>query len=350
MAQGVTYFCGVAAAIYITTSLVVAAVRWFHMCQPYDEHPEYYYPGRPYVIGVFLSSLFLIPYVIQPGSTDAWYLCRIFFLPITIFHFTILLLAYFGIVMQWRRWRVPSMIAGLPVILALLTAFVVAVWPGETVGTAISRQAVDIIFLLLGFLITLVCIYALVILIRWARNFGNEDSYSNPADFPVVTARRWILMVVTNVVLAWIAALTGHPVVMAVLQLLYAVSSVVFIITALPANRSHLPEVPQESKAVRAHDELLMAIITVIEEQNAYLNPHLTLQDVADRCGYSRSYVSGVIKSDLGGFFSYINKLRLEHVAAYLQEHPDATVSEAATESGFSSRQAYYKVKARFNN
>ena len=95
MAQGVTYLCGVAAAIYITTCLVVAAVRWFHMCHPYDEHPAYYYPGRPYVIGVYLSSLFLIPYVVQPGSTDAWYLCRIFFLPVAIFHFTILLLAYF---------------------------------------------------------------------------------------------------------------------------------------------------------------------------------------------------------------------------------------------------------------
>lgn len=349
MAQGVTYLCGVAAAIYITTCLVVAAVRWFHMCHPYDEHPAYYYPGRPYVIGVYLSSLFLIPYVVQPGSTDAWYLCRIFFLPVAIFHFTILLLAYFGGVMQWRRWRIPALIAGLPVALALLTTFVVAIWPGDVIGVAISRQAVDSIFYLLGFLITLVCVYALRLLIRWARNFGDEDSYSNPADFPVVSARRWILMAVINVVFAWIAALSGHPVVMAVLQLLYAVSSVVFIITALPPNRSHLPEAPQESKAMRTHDEMLMAIVTVVEEQYAYLDPHLTLQDVADRCGYSRSYVSGAVKNDLGGFFTYINKLRLGHVEAYLQEHPDATVSEAATESGFSSRQAYYKVKARLH-
>ena len=85
----------------------------------------------------------------------------------------------------------------------------------------------------------------------------------------------------------------------------------------------------------------------VVEEQEAYLEPHLTIQDVADRCGYSRSSVAGAIKSEYGGFFDYINGLRIKSMAAYQNQHPEATVQEAAEVCGFASRQAYYMVKAR---
>lgn len=59
--------------------------------------------------------------------------------------------------------------------------------------------------------------------------------------------------------------------------------------------------------------EILDAIRTVVEEQELFLDPHLTLQDVADRCGYNRTYVSGLVKE----------------------------------ESGFGSRQSYYAIKNR---
>ena len=42
-----------------------------------------------------------------------------------------------------------------------------------------------------------------------------------------------------------------------------------------------------------------------------------------------------------------MNRVRLEHVDRYLQEHPTATVLEAAEESGFISRKAYYSAKAK---
>ena len=77
------------------------------------------------------------------------------------------------------------------------------------------------------------------------------------------------------------------------------------------------------------------------------LHPHLTLQDVADRSGYNRSYISGIIKAEWGGFFTYVNRLRLAHVDSWLQEHPAGTIQEAVEASGFSSRQTYYAVKSR---
>ena len=57
--------------------------------------------------------------------------------------------------------------------------------------------------------------------------------------------------------------------------------------------------------------------------------------------------MSGLIKSELGGFFTYVNRLRLQHVDDYMAEHKNATVEEAAEESGFASRKAYYAAKAK---
>ena len=37
MVASPTYLYGLAAAVYVTTCLVVAAVRWFHMCRPLSE-------------------------------------------------------------------------------------------------------------------------------------------------------------------------------------------------------------------------------------------------------------------------------------------------------------------------
>lgn len=50
-------------------------------------------------------------------------------------------------------------------------------------------------------------------------------------------------------------------------------------------------------------------------------------------------------RQELGGFFSYVNGLRVQHVETYLKENPSATLQEAVLESGFNSRQAYYSVK-----
>ncbi|MBQ4389851.1 MAG: hypothetical protein II824_07765 [Bacteroidales bacterium] len=48
-----------------------------------------------------------------------------------------------------------------------------------------------------------------------------------------------------------------------------------------------------------------------------------------------------------GRLFNYVNRMRLQHVEAYLQTHPGAPLQEAILESGFNSCQAYYAVKAR---
>ena len=349
MTPGLSYWCGISAAVFVAIGLAMAAVRWFHMCRPYDGNPRYYYPGRPFVAGVLLSSLALLPYVAAPELPDAWFLARLYFFPVTLYHFTILLYAYFGSIMNWKLWRVPMTIIGLPVVVSLAATVVLALVPGDQI-TVISVWVMYV----LGTMITGVCIGAMVLVLQWAKRF-DEDDFSNPADFPVVFARKWMLLIMVNTALCWAGVLANSPAFLAVLMLLFAISLVLFIITALHPHRNGPVEEELEEAPSPAHEtvrkpstaKVLSAIETVVVKQEAFLDPHLTIQDVADRSGYSRSYIASLFKSEFGGFFTYVNRLRLAHVEEYQRTHPASQLQEALEASGFNSRQTYYTVKSR---
>lgn len=348
MVSSVPYFCGISATVFVAVSLAMAAIRWFHLCRPYDRNPRYYYPGRPFVVSVMLGALALIPYICAPESEDAWFLARVFFFPVTLYDFTILLYAYFGSVMQWKKWRWPMIVIGFPVLVALVASFVLALVPGEQTSAPFVWGLYA-----LGLMITVVCFAAMRIVLRWAKQF-DEDDYSNPADFPVIFARRWVVMIVVNTALCWTVAITASRMLLAFQMLLFSVSLVLFILTALHPRRNRPVGEEEEAEAVPAKPvkkaasaKILAVIDTVVVKQEAYLDPHLTIQDVADRSGYSRSHIAGLFKQEFGGFFTYVNRLRLQHVESYLQEYPAASLQEALEASGFNSRQAYYAVKAR---
>ena len=357
MTSSFSYFCGLAAAVYVTTCLMGAAVRWFHMCRPYNRNPRYYYPGRPFLTATWLSSLMLLPYVLCPDSPDAWFLVRFFFLPVVLYHFALLLFSYFGTVMEWKKWQGPVMIMGLPVVLGLVAAVVLSIWPGEQLDGMLLPS---VVLYVLGALITFFCLFSMGVVWIWARRFDPDD-FSNPSDFPVTQARRWLLIIVVNMVLCWTGVMLNNPAVLAVIQVLIAVSCVVFVISALHPNRNRPLEGPApETKSVnpspaethrplpkRKQAEILSAIRAVVEDQQAFLDPHLTLQDVASRCGYSRTYISALVKEQLGGFVNYVNRFRLVYVDNYLKSNPDATLGEAIDAAGFGSRPTYYHMKER---
>ena len=349
-----TYRLGLSAATYMTTCLVVAAIRWFHMCRPYNLNPSYYYPGRPAVTACWLSSLTLLPYILNPESADAWYLAKLYFLPVTLFHFVLIIFSYFGSVMQWKKWQGPTIVVGVPVVLALLVAVVLAIWPGEQLAWA---SALRMVLYVLGALLTIVCFISITVVFIWARRFDKDD-FSNPADFPVTQARRWLFLVLGNSAFCWTGVLTDTPEVMAVIQLLISVSSVVFLLTVLHPNRRRPFEDPSDAAETstqlynqhiskKKQAEMLAAVRNVVEQQEAFLDPHLTLQDVADRCGYNRTYISGLIKNELGGFSTYVNRRRLAYLDEYLQENPGATLSEAIYAAGFFSHATYYALRKR---
>ena len=96
------------------------------------------------------------------------YVYRLYFFSVTLYSFTILLYAYFGGVMEWRKWQAPMLIIGFPVVVFLLVAMVLAFVPGDQVAV-ISPW----IMYILGLMITGVYFAAMWLVLRWARQFRN---------------------------------------------------------------------------------------------------------------------------------------------------------------------------------
>ena len=352
------YLYGLATTLFVAVCIVIATVRWFHMCHPYDRHPDYYYPGRRAMTLIYLMPLVLVPCIILPSYEGAWLLAKAYFLPGSIYLLSIMLFSYFATVKHWRKWRRPTVIIGIIALLALCTGPAIALLGGDHVY---NYKIGHLIIYGLGLLMTGFCIFAVSVVLRWVALLDPAE-YSNPLDFPVTFARRMVALLMTVVVLLWVAAIANNRVVMAVLEILMAGFSVVLLVSALHPHRHQEPaEEEQEEEALadgapqvysynlspaktRAIDA---AIRKVVEEQEAFLEPHLTVQDVATRCGYNRTYVAGVFKTRLGGFFNYVNTLRLNYADAYRTEHPAASLTEIVDASGFSSRSSYYAVKAK---
>lgn len=63
--------CADACLVLIVTGIICAALRWFHMCRPYNMEEDYFYPARKEVALTYLIlSLIQIPYFLAP-SDDA---------------------------------------------------------------------------------------------------------------------------------------------------------------------------------------------------------------------------------------------------------------------------------------
>ena len=329
-----------AAVTCLVTTLVVAAVRWFHMCSPYNRKPSYYYPGRPAMTLCMLSTVIVLPYALFPGSEWTWMLARAYFFPEEIYLCTVLLFNYFGNVREWKKWKKPTVVMAVPAAVAMLGV------------PMVSGSAAAWLLYLAGALETVFCVIALILVARWAQwaRSAAEDEFSNPKDFPTQFAREMISMLALVLVAVWVTALTGSRTVMAVLNLLLSIFSVTLLIQALHPNRHRemVEEEPESEPVVPARTrEMVRAIRRVLEDEHAYLDPHLTLQDIADRVGSNRSYIARIFASEFGGFFNYVNSLRLDYADAYRQSHPKAKIGEIIAESGFGSRSTYYSAQAK---
>lgn len=199
-------------------------------------------------------------------------------------------------------------------------------------------------------LMTGFCILAMYVVLRRARKM-DVDNDSNQEDFPVSSARKMVGLMAITMLLLWITALSDSRAMMAALNMVLSLMSVLLLLSALHPYWHRVPKKPGHTPVRTLSDAktqtLAAAIRRVVEEEEAFLDSHLTMQDVATRVGTSRTYIASVFKTEFGGFLPYVNTLRLQYSEKYRQDHPKASIAEIASESGFGSRQTYYTVKAK---
>jgi len=89
-------------------------------------------------------------------------------------------------------------------------------------------------------------------------------------------------------------------------------------------------------------EKLLSAFQRLMLEYKVFLQPRLTLAEVAEMLGSNTSYVSRLVNNayDLG-FPEFINTLRIDYAEQYILDHREARQEEIAAQSGFLSASSF---------
>ena len=349
----------VSLAVYVAVCVVVGVVRWGHKCAPYDKHLDYYYPGWRTLALSALSNLSLFPAVFLPGETDAILQIRMTLILSSPFLCSALIFSYFGRVLKVSWWRKPIYVLSGTYSMMSFIALVCTLLPGTQMQGSFLHG-----YFILGGTLALIYLLGLVLALRMIiRQLGrfSEESFSNPDDFPEQYAKSLIYIPFLHLVMSWSTTFNGNILAMSLGLFMLSVITVVILLGALSPHRAveiervekelsadkeesplEMESLPQERK-----EEILRLIRHRVEEEQAYLDSHLTLGKLSQDCGCNRTYVSSVLNENLGGFFNYVNRCRLQHAEAYKQENPKADVDELAMACGFNSRQSYYNARKR---
>lgn len=346
----------VSLATYLSTCVIVAAVRWGHKCEPYADNTDYFYPSWKTLVACALSNLTLLPVLFLPGDPDAVLQLRMMLLLASPLFCSVLIFNYFGSVLKQNWWRKPTLVMYATYTLMEIVALVTTLLPG-TQMQGMFRSVYFIVAGLLAALYLLSLVIAMIMMIQPLSQFS-EESFSNPEDFPHEYAKSLVFIPLLHLILSWSATFNGQSSVLSFSLVMLSVLSVIILLGSLSPHRAvEVERVETEVKADQTEkdkepvllppdrkEEILQAIRLQMEEEKACLNSHLTLSKLSQLCGYNRTYVSSVLNESLGGFFTYVNHCRLAHARAYREEHPDASVDEVALESGFNNRQSYYNA------
>ena len=349
----------VSLAVYVAVSVVVGVVRWGHKCAPYDKHLDYYYPGWRTLALSALSNLSLFPAVFLPGETDAVLQIRMTLILSSPFLCSALIFSYFGRVLKVSWGRKPIYVLSGTYSMMSFIALVCTLLPGTQMQGSFLHG-----YFILGGTLALIYLLGLVLALRMIiRQLGrfSEESFSNPDDFPEQYAKSLIYIPFLHLVMSWSTTFNGNILAMSLGLFMLSVITVVILLGALSPHRAveiervekelsadkeesplEMESLPQERK-----EEILRLIRHRVEEEQAYLDSHLTLGKLSQDCGCNRTYVSSVLNENLGGFFNYVNRCRLQHAEVYKQENPKADVDELAMACGFNSRQSYYNARKR---
>lgn len=106
------------------------------------------------------------------------------------------------------------------------------------------------------------------------------------------------------------------------------------------------PIIPEESVAVSEDNVIGLSerILNLFDKELIYLNPKLSLSDVAAMVNSNRTYVSRFFNDNHGKtFFEFVNEYRVKYAMTLLKTS-DEKLDVIAEQSGFNSRQSFHRV------
>lgn len=360
-----------ATLIAIVTSVIVAIVRWFHLCHPYDQNPDYFYPSRRFVTGYFFAVLLLTPYLFHWDSPDTWLFTRCFYIIYIPSFGAVALQNYFFI--DIRRRIIHYCAIGLIPSILFLPLFILA---------CIGDNYLEDYYTLVSVTAVIVSLFVLTDLTFITTNLFKRikdflyGEYSNEDDFPIHFAKGVVFLPLSLWTLSFIVFIADNETVLACLNIILSVVSVGILIFILHPHRTECHSIEnttaktinnsQGSQSEKLEDidniqsnvemtetmlnQIEKQIRKAVEGQRLFLDSRFKREDLARCIGTNRTYLSIVFRKRFSSFYSYINTLRIEYSIHYQEEHPEANNLEIAIASGFGSVRSYLRIKMLFES
>lgn len=339
----------------IFSGIMCGVIRWFHVCSPYAEQRDYLYPARSQMTFFYIFQLLLAPYLFHPNAADTWLYVRVFGILYYPVCFTVILHCYFFNEGN-DRGTDKKYVGVLP------SVFILSLCGVAIAGKNILSTYQDLILGLSAALSLFVSVYMCSAILRLKRQIDryNESNYSNIDNFPYKFASQQFLVPLLWMAMMWLVFLTDSREVKMWVDIFCILWQVTFLIIILHPQRKEKEDIEikmdnndaklqnsetgiDEEKLEMLKQSLLPDIEKAFDKDMIYLNPNLTIKDLATTIGSNRRYTSIVMSSVYGSFLTYVNSLRIEHSLRLKEENPDWKQAELLTKSGFNTRASYNK-------
>lgn len=226
-------FYSLACYTYILSGVICAVIRWFHMCRPFDQRGDYFYPARRQVTFFYAATALQLPYMLCPGDPGSWFFARSFGILYYPVCFALLYHRFFQMRHLWSKKLSIAYFCSPFLLLGAL--FVIVVFHQNDLLLPYKRLW-ECIMVCVSILLT----YRLVKECRWVAKkveSYHTQNYSNESDFPFTFAKNMLYLPAVWLIVMWTLFLLDNQMVKAFIDLIIAAWHVLFLCRILHPSR-----------------------------------------------------------------------------------------------------------------
>lgn len=226
-------FYSLACYTYILSGVICAIVRWFHMCRPFDQRSDYFYPARRQVTFFYAATALQLPYMLCPGDPGSWFFARSFGILYYPVCFALLYHRFFQMRHLWSKKLSIAYFCSPFLLLGAL--FVIVVFHQNDLLLPYKRLW-ECIMVCVSILLT----YRLVKECRWVAKkveSYHTQNFSNESDFPFTFAKNMLYLPAVWLIVMWTLFLLDNQMVKAFIDLIIAAWHVLFLCRILHPSR-----------------------------------------------------------------------------------------------------------------
>lgn len=261
-----------------------------------------------------------------------------------------------GIDRQYKGMKYNIPVAIIPSAI-LIVLFVYACIGGNSLY--LYHNTILIICGTLGVLVMILLCYTLFKITKRINTYS-DNTYSNEDNFPSKFASQSIAAPLIITGIGWMVFLSDSQIVKMYMDIIVAVFDVMLVIKVLhpqiknkDINENEEIKCDEVNKLVKRQEDTVTdtehiyieRMDLLFTEKQLFLNPNLTIMDVANAIGMNRTYTSALMCKVHGSFIDYVNFLRIEYSEQLAKDNPEITQTELFKSSGFNNRNSYIKWK-----